>query len=166
MKQKHFLEVFDKSKKSIHISVGRIEVAFLTKLFIKQLWLCLVYVKPADAPFESTLMSLHSLFNDLIIVKLFHQFLPALWSEFWSRKGTCRMIKAVIVSASIVSAWLLFNLKERHLGSSGSGFCKFLSTLFGLVQMNNVKQVRSVSVCVVSSLIQKDASRRKTWNTK
>ena len=96
---------------------------------MKQLWLCLVYVKPADAPFESTLMSLHSLFNDFIIVKLFHQFLPALWSEFWSRKGTCRMIKAVIVSASIVSAWLLFNLKERHLGSSGSGFCKFLSTL-------------------------------------
>ena len=80
MKQKHFLEVFDKSKKSIHISVGRIEVAFLTKLFIKQPGL--VYVKSADAPFESTLMSLHSLFNDLIIVKLFHQFLPALWSEF------------------------------------------------------------------------------------
>ena len=71
------------------------------------------------------------------------------------------MITAVIGSASIVSAWMLFNLKERHLGSSGSGFCKVLSTLlFCLVQMNNVKQVRSVSVCIVSSLIQKDASRK------
>ena len=164
MKQKHFLEVFDKSKKSIHKSVGRIEVAFLIKLIYQAAVTLPGLCQSLQMRLSSPLWCHYILFY-LIIVKLFHQFLPALWSEFWSRKGTCRMIKAVIVSASIVSAWLLFNLKERHLGSSGSGFCKVLSTLFCLVQMNNVKQVCSVSVCVVSSLIQKDASR-KTWNTK